>query len=51
MNHEFRALQQQARERQARLARFVRYRTKVYYLGVFVAVMTLLWTALILIGR
>ncbi len=51
MNHEFRALQQQARENQASHARRARYRTKVYYLSVFVGLMTLLWTALILIGR
>ena len=44
MNHEFRALQQTARERQARLARWVRYRNRAYGLLAFSFVMLLFWS-------
>ena len=50
MNHEFRAQQQSARERQARLARLRRYRMRVSYLVATVGVLTFFSTILMLIG-
>ncbi len=44
MNHEFRALQQTARERQATLARWNRYRSRASALLVFTIVMLLFWS-------
>lgn len=45
MNHEFRAKQQAARERQAALARWQRYRSRAYYLLAFAVVVFVLWFA------
>ncbi|MBK8461353.1 MAG: hypothetical protein WAS07_01145 [Micropruina sp.] len=51
MNHEFRAHQQAARERQTSLARRRRYRMRLSYLMAGVAGLTFLLTIVMLIGR
>lgn len=47
MNHEFRALQQTARERQATIARWNRYRGRASALLVFMFVMLLFWSVVL----
>jgi len=44
VNHEFRALQQTARERQARVARWNRYRSRASALLIFTFVMLCFWS-------
>ena len=47
MNREFRAQQQAARERQAILARWNRYRRRASYLVAFTALWCILWLILL----